>query len=383
MKTLADDEFKYVREAFPIQHEFELIKRKGVYPYDYMDSFTRFDESRLPSQDAFFSKLSDSPCLDTEYARTTEVWTAFECESMADYHDIYLRCDVLLLADFFEKFRASCLAHYSLDDVHYYTAPGLALDAALRMTHLTGTDKGYRHVPFRREQHSITTRYAQANFPTLPGYDASRPQIYLYGWAMSQPLPTGGFQFLQPDEVEALAPVGELSDDAEDGNIYEVDLHYTQHRRSRRLPTRLRVVGGSDVYSPAQQAAFPQTAPQRKLTPNLSDKIRYVVHYRNLKLYLQLGLVVNRIHRVLTFKQSTWLKTFIDFNTQQRSSGGSSFLKNFFKLMNNSVFGKTQENLRKRVQVELITDTGILRKRVTIPNLCRGNPLGMLLSEQE
>ena len=102
-----------MREAFPVAHEFDLIKRKGVYPYDYMDSFARFDESRLPSQDAFFSKLSDSPCSDTEYTHATQVWTAFECESMADYHDIYLKCDVLLLADFFEKFRATYLAHYT------------------------------------------------------------------------------------------------------------------------------------------------------------------------------------------------------------------------------------------------------------------------------
>ena len=83
-----------------------------------MDCFARFDESRLPSQDAFFSKLSDSSCSHTEYAHATQVWTVFECVSMADYHDIYLKCDVLLLTDFFEKFRATCLAHYSLGDVH-------------------------------------------------------------------------------------------------------------------------------------------------------------------------------------------------------------------------------------------------------------------------
>ena len=243
VKTLEVDEFKYVREAFPIHYEFEHIKRKGVYPYDYMDSSTRFDESRLPSQDAFFSKWSDTPCSGREYAHAIQVWTDFECESMADYHDIYLKCDVLLLADFFEKFRASCLAHYSFDAVHYYIAPGLAWDAALKMTHASLeliTDIDLYHFmqdSIRGGISMITTRYAQANSPTLPGYDASRPHanlIYLvannlYGWAMSQPLPTGGFRFLQPDEVEALAPVGELSDDAEDGYIYEVDLHYPQH----------------------------------------------------------------------------------------------------------------------------------------------------------
>ena len=134
---------------------------------------------------------------------------------------------------------------------------------------------------------------------------------------MSQPLSTGGFRFFQPDEIEAL--VGELFDDAEDRYIYEVDLHYPQHLHDAPdyplSPESLEI--DSDMYSPA---VFPQTAPPRK--------------------------------------QSTWLKTYIDFNTHQRSLARSSFLKDFFKLMNNSAFGKTQENLRKCVQVELITDTG-------------------------
>ena len=188
----------------------------------------------------------------------------------------------------------------------------------------------------------ITTRYAQANFPTLPVYDASNPHVHLiyldannlYGWAMSQPLPTGWFRFLQPDEVEALAPVGELSDDAEDGYIYEVDLHYPQHLHDdhddySHAPSRWR-----SVVICIHLLSMQQTAPQRKLTHNLRDKVRYVVHYGNLKLYLQLGLVVTRIHRVLTFKQSTWLKTYIDFNTHQRSLARSSFLKD------NSVLGR-------------------------------------------
>ena len=167
---------------------------------------------------------------------------------------------------------------------------------------------------------------------------------------MSQPLPTDGFRFLQPEMIEAMAPVGELSDDAEDGYIYEVDLHYPQHLHDARddyplAPKWLEI--GMDMYSPAQHAVFLQTAPQRKLTPNLRDKVRYVVHYRKLKLYLKLGLVVTRIHKVLAFKQSTWLKTW--FNTHHRSLARSSFQKYFFKLMNNSVFGETQKNSRKRV----------------------------------
>ena len=89
-----------MRESCTYNH-VGLIRREGVYPYDYMDSFDRFDETKLPSQDVFFSKLSGSPCSDSEYTHATRAWTAFGCRTMAHYHDIYLQLDVLLLADFF------------------------------------------------------------------------------------------------------------------------------------------------------------------------------------------------------------------------------------------------------------------------------------------
>ena len=161
--------------------------------------------------------------------------------------------------------------------------------------------------------------------------------------------------------------VGELSYDAEDGYIFEVAIHniYTTLATTTHSPPshwRLVVI----CIHPRSRQSFHRLHLKGN---SLLIKVRYVVHYRNLKLYLQLSLVVTRIYRMLTFKQSTWLKTYIDFNTHQRSLAGCSFL------MNNSVFGKTQENLRKRVQVELITYAGILRKRVAKPNLCRGHTI--------
>ena len=132
-KTREDDEFKYFVESCTTRH-FDLIRRKGVYPSDYMDSAERFDETELPSQDAFFNKLSGSSCSDIDYAHASRVWDAFGCETIADYHDVYLQLDVLLLVNFFDKFRRTCLDFYSLDPLHYYTTPGLAWDAAFRMS---------------------------------------------------------------------------------------------------------------------------------------------------------------------------------------------------------------------------------------------------------
>ena len=104
-----------------------------------------------------------------------------------------------------------------------------------------------------------------------------------------------------------------------------------------------------------------------KLIPNLYDKKNYVTHYRNLKLYLELGMVLTKVHRVLSFSQSPWVKGYIDFNTAQRTRARNDFEKDFFKLMNNSMFGKTMENLRNRRKIDLVTGERKLKKLAAQP----------------
>ena len=148
-------------------------------------------------------------------------------------------------------------------------------------------------------------------------------------WMGNVTVSAHGFRFLQQEEISALR-LRNLSDDDEDGYILGVDLQYLNSLHNQHdnypLAPESPVIDRS-MYSPTQQSIFPESAPQTKLTPNLQDKVKYAVHYRNLKLYLQLGLVVTKVHRVLAFKQSPWFKTYIDFNTRQRSlAGNRSFL---------------------------------------------------------
>ena len=114
--------------------ELDLMKKKGVYPYDYMDSFSRFNETSLPKREDFYSILNDTDISEDDYKHAQDVWDAFKIKNLGEYHDLFLKTDVLLLADVFENFRETCLHYYKLDPCHYITSPGLSWDAMLKMT---------------------------------------------------------------------------------------------------------------------------------------------------------------------------------------------------------------------------------------------------------
>ncbi|VDI81882.1 Hypothetical predicted protein [Mytilus galloprovincialis] len=131
-KNLTPDKFKAVQKCFG--DRYEMMIRKGVYPYDYTDGPAKLEETQLPSKEDFFSTLTGDHISDEDYAHAQRVWKAFECKTMRDYHNLYLESDVAILEDIFEDFRNICLKHYGLDPAHYFTSPGLAYDAALKTT---------------------------------------------------------------------------------------------------------------------------------------------------------------------------------------------------------------------------------------------------------
>ena len=359
VKNLPKDSFKNLTEFYE-GDELKLLLRKGVFPYDWFDNFGKLSSTSLPPKETFHSILNDSDISIEDYIHAQKVWKTFNMKTVRDYHDLYLKSDVLLLSDVFENFRDVCLDNYRLDPIFYYTAPGLAWDACLKITKielellhdyemLMMVEKG-----IRGGVSMISTRYGKANNPYMKDYDPDQPTKYisyldannLYGWAMCKPLPSKGFRWMKKEELKNWKSMP---------CILEVDLTY---------PEKLHDLHNDYPLAPERLTVNKV----EKLIPNLNDKKNYVIHHETLKLYLSLGLKLTKIHRGITFEECAWLKPYINLNTNLRAKATNDFEKDFFKLMNNSVFGKTMENIRNRVDIRLVTREYQAKRLTCKPN---------------
>ena len=360
VNNLPKDAFKNVRRYYK-GDKLSLLTRKGVYPYEYMNSLEKLKETKLPPKEAFYSRLNDEGISDEDYVHAQKVWETLEMKNLEDYHNLYNQVDGLLLADVFENFRDICIKNYKLDPTYYYTAPGLAWDAALKITKvelellsnidiLLMVEKG-----IRGGVSMISNRYGKANNKymgksfidtMLSTYIVYLDANNLYGWAMSKPLPTHCFKWMEVSELETWE---------NHSCILEFDLEYPKSLHDLHI----------DYPLAPEQIEVNKVL---KLIPNLGDKKKYILHYENLKQYLSLGLKLTHIHRGIKFKESQWLKKNIALNTDLRTVAKNEFEKDFFKLMNNSVFGKTMEKIRNRVDIKLVNDKKQAEKLSAKPN---------------
>ena len=192
-------------------NKFILLLRKGVYPYEYMDNWERFDETSLPDKESFYSSLNMDNIDGIDYRHGNNVFKKIKLQNLGEYHDLYVQSDTLLLADVFENFRNMCIKVYELDPAHFLSLLGLAWQACLKKTNvklelltdydmLLMVEKGIREGIC----HSIH-RYAKANNKYMKNYDKNKESSYiryldannLYGWAMSQTLPVNGFKWIK------------------------------------------------------------------------------------------------------------------------------------------------------------------------------------------
>ena len=211
VKNLLSEDFEYLSEEFS-GGQLGLVKEKGVYPYEYMDSFKIFDENKLLDKSKFYSSLKDKCISEEEYGRAINVWNIFKIKTLGEYHDLHLKTDVLLLADVFEKFIKTCLEFHELDPCLYFSAPGFSWDAMLKMTKvelklISDIDMrlfieiGMRGgISYICKRHSKIEDCDSNEHKSIIYWDANN----LYGWGINQPLPYGEFDWLNKQEINEL-----------------------------------------------------------------------------------------------------------------------------------------------------------------------------------
>lgn len=366
-----------------------LLFRKGVFPYEYIDSWRKYEDQNLPPKEAFYDALHKKEIKDSEHEYAKKVWEEFGCKTLGDYSDLYLKTDVALLADIFENFRKLGIKIYGLDPLNYPTAPSFAWDALLQKTKvelelLTDIDMHLMIEKGMRGRVTVATkRFAKANNKYLKDYDPTKPSTYimyydannLYGCAMVDMLPKDGFRWMQelPTEEEIMRKTANHPK----GWILKVDLLYPkelhdEHNDFPLAPEIRRVM--EEEYSDWQKNCMAKLGQKptksKKLMMDFLPKRDYVVHYKNLQHYIAHGMKLIRVKSAIEFNQEKWMKDYIEMNTEKRQKAKNEFEKDFFKLMNNAVFGKTMENKRNRMDLQIFnknTQNNKIVKQVASP----------------
>ena len=351
-----------MKTFFNNENDFNLLTEKGIFPYEWFDSLDKMNDTCLPEIEAFTSKLSGTKISEKDYDRANSIWKHFNMESFKDYHDLYLKTDVLLLSDVFENFRTKCFKYYGLDPVFYFTCANLAWDCILKYTAIELemiTDQDMYMFFEKGIRGGISQvgsqRYAKKSNKNVMKYvDCNN----LYGYCMLDKIPYKDFKWLTNEEINNIKDLEETDDI---GHMYEVDLKIPKHLHDyfKELPLCAENINinKNDLSIEQQKLIKHEVSNIKKLCTTLYDKKKYILTREMLKFCLEEGMVLEKIHRGVSFKQKNWMAPYIQFNSDKRAlakSNKNDFEVEFFKLMNNSVFGKTMEDCRKYQEVKIV-----------------------------
>ena len=364
----------------------ENIAAKGIFPYSYASSWERLEDTKLPPLSEFYNDLEEAITVTNEdYVRAQQMFLAFNCQTLAEYQLRYLELDCRLLADVCEEFRHVIMKEDSFDPLHFFTISMLSYSSALKWSNATigliQEEEIYRDVErCKRGGYSFVNKHwCVASNPYVGRSNSTNASddVYLgnidannlYGNALRYPLPVGDFKYL---DKAAYSTIDWLHIDTKGDVGYFVvcDLHYPPsiHHATQNLPLAPELADITyDDFSPYMKEMFVRRNLSRnpecknpekyntvaKLLATCRDKKEYVVHFLVLQLYLQLGMKISRIYRVIQFKQAPIFKDYIDFNTSRRSAAVNDFEKDMYKQKNCSLFGKSLENKRNRCDVVL------------------------------
>ena len=342
--------FPSVSSEFPNDEQFQLILRKGVFPYNWFNDSSKLEHTELLNIKDFYDKLGEKAITVEDYEFYKTVMDKFECKTFRDYYELYLKLDVILLADICIHYKKECLDTYGLEPFWFITSPALSWNAMLKHTGAKlelFTDINMYHCiqnSIRGGLSFVANRYCNANNPESKDYDPRKPiscinyvdMNNLYGFAMGQSLPIGDYKWIETDKI--------LKQVKGKGRIYCVDLEVP-----KELHDYLK------DFPPAPYSITPEGSTEKKLITDLTNKEKYVVLDQLLDFYVKLGLKVTKVHYCIEFKAKAFLKPYIKLNSKKRQeSGGNEFRKNHYKLQNNAIYGKTIQDVTKYRNYEIV-----------------------------
>jgi hypothetical protein len=387
-----DNARKVLKQLNYSEEAITLSLQKGVFPYEWLDDSKKLMQEELPEQSAFFSQLKNAGITNEEYARAKSVWHAANCKNMIDYLKLYLWVDILLLMEVFENFRDKICVNYTLDPINFVSSPGLALNIALYMQNVS-IDLLNDYDVITQFQHSIRGGFTTlvephviANNKNCPNYDDKKENIdmlYLdfnsmYAGILADELPTGNFYCLTENEIRNFDVFAKPMEEY----TYALEVDYTIPpdiaRQTDDLPlglshkTPLKTELSPFTIDLIDKSGLRSYKRHPKLIACHDDKTNYLILLDLLQLYLNLGAVLNKIHKIYRFNQSAIFKDFIIKNNTLRTKATSPAEKDFFKLLSNSLYGKCLENPQKRSEVfRVINSENRFRKYAMDPFLKR------------
>ena len=358
LKYIGENDLKKLKAGLP--DKWKYLTKKLAYPYEYFNSI---DDYQKPvnnfKKEHFFSKLKNKCPDDEEIERTMDIIERFNIKTGEDLTEIYLKSDVLLLACVFEKFIKISVNQYDINPLYCVSLPGYTRQCGMKYTGInlqTLQDKDMILLLENNIRVGISSvmgdRYIKSDDNKKILYiDANN----LYGHSMSQYLPYDEIKF---DNNINLEDIINTSDDNDIGYFVEVALKYPDKikEKSKNFPfapvnKKINTNDFKDYMKEIKPDTYMQSS---KLICDWSDKKNYLIHYRMFKFYVRHGMVVDKIHNVISFKQSRWLEKYINFNTQKRNQAVNDFEKDFYKLLNNAFYGKTMENVRNRLKIKFV-----------------------------
>ena len=358
VKNLDEADSKILKKEFPDKYQY--LNKKLAYPYQYFNSIDDYKKpvDNLKKED-FFSKLKNDYPDDDERERTKEIIKLFNIKDGEELTKLYCKSDVILLSDVFEKIVKVSTKEYKINPLYCVSLPGYTYQCALKYTDIklqTLQDKYLILLIENNIRGGISSvmgdRYVKSDENNKIIYaDATN----LYGHSMSQFLPYDEIKFEKDISLEKIL---NTPDDNDIGYCLEVDLKYPDNIKEKTkyfpfCPENKKI--NADKYKDYMKKIKPKSyIKSKKLICDWTDKKKYLIHYRLLKFYVRHGMIVERIHEIISFKQTKWLESYISFNTQKRNKAKNDFEKDFFKLLVNAAFGKILENVRNRLNLELI-----------------------------